>query len=465
MKRRYGCFAAALAASMVLLAPLAPAHAQDSFYAEAAKPYKGVTIRVLDEITPLQETLSKIIPDFEKETGIKVEWELLNHFEVINKGQADMLSGRGYYDAIMLHGFQLGPMISAGVIRPLNDFVANPKLSNPNLATSDFIQNPFKTAAFVGDKQYSFINWNYNQVYWARADLLNNPEEQAAFKAKYGYDLAPATTIEQMRDIAQFFTRKKGEKLAGKTLESDFYGIVLEGIKGGSTFPTLWNNFVKNYGGNLIDASGKPNFDSPETVAALKMWHELWTYAPPGIAEYSLVDVPTVMGNGIAAQSIAWSDFVLGIDKKGVSPYAGQFVYGPIPIKAGSTERFAEAEPSVTVISAASKNPEPTFIFLQWLADRKQQDKLIALGEGGVPIRESSWALPAITGAANKTLYAAMKSTLDVAAAKPKMPKFYEIYDVMSGIAQEVGLGKLTPEAGAKKGQAELLKLCTKCLL
>lgn len=465
MKRLYGCFAAALAASTVLLAPLAPAHAQDSFYAEAAKPYKGTSIRVLDEITPLQETLSKIIPDFEKETGIKVEWELLNHFEVINKGQADMLSGRGYYDAIMLHGFQLGPMISAGAIRPLNDLVANPKLSNPNLATSDFIQNPFKTAAFVGDKQYSFINWNYNQIYWARADLLNNPEEQAAFKAKYGYDLAPATTMEQMRDIAQFFTRKKGEKLAGKVLESDFYGIVLEGIKGGSTFPTLWNNFVKNYGGNLIDAEGKPNFDSPETVAALKMWRELWTYAPPGIAEYSLVDVPTVMGNGIAAQSIAWSDFVLGVDKKGVSPYAGQFVYGPIPIKAGSKERFAEAEPSVTVISAASKNPEPTFIFLQWLADRKQQDKLIALGEGGVPIRESSWALPAITGAANKTLYTAMKSTLDVAAAKPKMPKFYEIYDVMSGIAQEVGLGKLTPEQGAKKGQAELLKLCTKCLL
>ena len=26
--------------------------------------------------------------EFEKETGIKVEWELLNHFEVINKGQA-----------------------------------------------------------------------------------------------------------------------------------------------------------------------------------------------------------------------------------------------------------------------------------------------------------------------------------------------------------------------------------------
>ncbi len=88
-----------------------------------------------------------------------------------------MLSGRGYYDAVMLHGFQLGPMISAGVIRPLDDMVGNPKLANPNLNTSDFIQQPFKTAAFANGKQYSFINWNYNQVYWARADLLNDPGE------------------------------------------------------------------------------------------------------------------------------------------------------------------------------------------------------------------------------------------------------------------------------------------------
>ena len=199
-----------------------------------------------------------------------------------------------------------------------------------------------------------------------------------------------------MRDIAEFFTRKKGEKLAGKPLESDFYGIVLEGIKGGSTFGVLWNNFMKNYGGDIVDAAGKPNFDTPENVAALSMWAQLWKFAPPGIAEYSLVDVPTVMGNGIAAQTIAWSDFVLGVDKPGVSPFAGKFVYAPVPVKAGSTARSAEAEPSVTVISAASKNAEPTFLFLEWLADKKQQDKLIALGQGGVPIRSSSWALPAI---------------------------------------------------------------------
>jgi multiple sugar transport system substrate-binding protein len=465
MKTKSWYRTAAFAVSTLLVAGTA-ASAEESFYATAAAPYKGTTIRVLDEITPLQETLSKIVPEFEKETGIKVEWELLNHFEVINKGQADMLSGRGHYDAVMLHGFQVGPMLTAGVIRPIDDLVQNPKLFNPKLDVADFIPIPYKTLSFANGKQIGFVNWNYNQVYWARADLLNNPEEKAAFKAKYGYELAPAKTIEQMRDIAEFFTRKKGEKLAGKTLDSDFYGIVLEGIKGGSTFGTLWRDFIKNYGGDIMDAEGHPTFDRPENVEALKMWAALWKFAPPGIAEYSLVDVPTVMGKGIAAQTLAWSDFVLGVDKPGVSPFAGQFVYAPIPVKAGaSTPRSAEAEPSITVISAASKHAEATFLFLEWLVDKKQQDKLIALGQGGVPVRESSWALPAIKDSSNKTLYDAMKSTLDVGQAKPRMPKYYEIYDQLSGVAQEVGLGKLSPEEGAKKGQAEMLKLCTKCLM
>ena len=459
------CQRAAVLAAAVVASTL-PAQTQ-SFYAEAAKPYAGTTIRVLDEITPLQETLSKIVPEFQKETGIKVEWELLNHFEVINKGQSDMLSGRAYYDAVMLHSFQFGPLLSAGAIRAIDELLKNSKLSNPALDTQDFIPGPYKSTAFYGGKQYGFINWNYNQVYWARADLLGDSSEQAAFKAKYGYDLGPAKTMEQLRDIAEFFTRKKGATLAGKPLENDFYGIVLEGIKGGTTFTSMWGNFIKNYGGDIIDNNGKPTFDRPENLEAIKMWAALWKFAPPGTAEASLIDVPTIMGNGIAAQTIAWSDFVLGIDRQGKSPFAGKFVYGPIPTKAGrEAQRAADSEPSVTVISAASKNPEATFLFMQWLADKKQQESLINAGQGGVPIRASSWGMPALSQGPLNGLFLAMKSSLEVSAGKPKMPKFYEIYDELSGLSQEIGLGKISPEEGAKRGQQIMVKHCAdKCTL
>jgi len=455
--------AAALAACGLIAA--GSAHAQAWSYKEAGKPYAGTTIHVLDEITPLQEIMKTLVPQFTAETGIKVDYELLNHFEVINKGQADMLSKRGAYDAVMLHAVQVGQMLAAGVLEPIDPFMANKKLFNPGLDLKDMIQPAQDSLTKFGGKTYGFLDWNYNMVYWARADLLGDAGEKAAFKAKYGYDLAPAKTYKQFLDIGEFFTRKAGATLAGQPLKSDFYGILHEGIPGGATLVSVWENMIKNYGGNLFDAQGKPSFDTPQVVAALTLWAKMWKYSPPGQAEYSLVDVPTVMGSGIAAQTIAYSDFVLGIDKPG-APLAGKFVYGGIPINPDyKGPRSAASEPSMLVISKAAKNKEATYLFLQWMVEKSTQKKLIEAGKGGVPVRTSSFAMPEIAKGPSASLFAAMKSTMEVAVAKPRVPKIFEIYDALHPLVQQVGLGKITPEAAAKAGQEKMLAICAKCTL
>ena len=435
-------------------------------YKEAAAPYKGTTVRVLDETTPLQETFAPLVKQFNDETGINVEYELLNHFEVINKGQSDMLSGRGHYDAVMNHPFQLGLLLDAGVLRSIDDLMSNAKLTNPDFDMGDLIEPSFSSLSKFGGKTYGFLNWNYNSVYWARGDLLGDAGEQAAFKAKYGYDLKPAETLQQMRDIAEFFTRKAGEKLAGKTLDSDFYGVVLEGSKGGTTYQHVWFSFVKNYGGRFFDDEGRPMVESAETIAGLKAWADLWEFAPPGMAEYSLIDVPTVMGNGIAAQTIAWSDFVLGIDKPGASDLAGKFVYAPIPRNAESSGGYyAAATPSGMNISVHSKNPEATYLFIQWMAEKSTQKALLAAGKGGVPIRNSSWSDPALTNSNLAGLFEAMRGSMKGGVAEPKLPRQLEMGDAMNGIIQQVGLKSMTPAEGAKALQAALMAICEKCLL
>jgi multiple sugar transport system substrate-binding protein len=59
-----------------------------------------------------------------------------------------------------------------------------------------------------------------------------------------------------------------------------------------------------------------------------------------------------------------------------------------------------------------------------------------------------------------------MKQTLLVAEAKPKMPKILELSDALSAVVQQVGLGRMTPEQGAKEGQAAMVKVCgDKCTL
>lgn len=458
---------ARLAMIAVLLSIGVAASAEAWSYKEAAKPYAGQSITILDEITPLQETMKTLVPEFVKETGIQVDYQLLNHFEVISKGQADMLSGRGAYDGVMVHSPQLGLLLQADVVRPLDDLLANKTVTNPDLDLKDLIQPAWDSVAKFKGKTYGLLDWNYNVVYWARNDVLSHPDEKAAFKKRYGHDLAPAKTLQQMRDIAEFFTRKKGERLAGQALESDFYGVVLEGIKGGTTFWTLWNVFIKNSGGDIFDAEGRPTIDRPENVAGLKLWAEMWKFAPPGQAEYSLIDVPTVMGNGIAAQTLAWSDFVLGIDQPGKSKYAGKFVYAGSPANAKSPNtRSAETEPSMIVISKHSKKAEATYLFLQWLVDKKTQKRFFETSKGaGVPIRESTWSASELKQSRFSALYDAMRETLKYGRAKPKAPKIFEVMDVMSGLVQEVALGRKTAEQGLKEGQEKVLAICKKCTL
>ncbi|WP_286715509.1 extracellular solute-binding protein [Marinobacter sp. tcs-11] len=440
--------------------------AQQWSYAEAAKPYAGTTIRVLDEITPLQETMRRLVPEFVEETGIQVEYELLSHGDVINRGQADLFSGRGHYDAIMLHGLQLGPLLAARVLQPIDGLKTNSTLTNPDLGLDDLIEPANESLVNHGGSQYGFLTWNYNQIYWARADLLNHPDEKAAFEARYGYPLAPAETMQQMRDIAEFFTRKSGEALAGETLRNDFYGIVLEGIPGGTTFTTVWEVFMNNWGGGVFDANGKPQLDAPENIAAVQFWADLWKFAPPGQAEYSLIDVPTVMGNGIAAQSIAFSDFVLGVDRPDGGTYAGQFVYGGIPANADLLDaRSAGGEPSLMALSSHSKKPEATYLFMQWMVDKQTQAKLLEMGGGGVPIRRSSFDLDVMREAERQSLYKAMAASLEYVQAKPKTPNFFDIDNIMGPLVQQVGIGRLSAEDALKEGQRQVSSLCSSCLL
>ena len=98
------------------------------------------------------------------------------------------------------------------------------------------------------------------------------------------------------------------------------------------------------------------------------------------------------------------------------------------------------------------------------MIEKDTQKKLIEAGKGGVPIRTSSFAMAEFSGA-QAPFYAAMKDSMSVMRAKPKVPKIFEIYDALGPIVQQVGLGKLTPEQGAKLGQEKMLAICTKCTL
>ena len=68
-----------------------------------------------------------------------------------------------------------------------------------------------------------------------------------------------AITWDQFRDIGEFFMRKKGDMLAGKPADDDFYGIEFQVGKGYDFFTTSAYEFLWQHGGDIWDETKQPN--------------------------------------------------------------------------------------------------------------------------------------------------------------------------------------------------------------
>src|SRR5207245_5223745 len=117
-----------------------------------------------------------------------------------------------------------------------------------------------------------------------RKDLFTDAPEKAAFKAKYGKELMPPETWEDWLKIGAFFTRKKGEKLAGQTLERDFYGSA-EFAKRGFSFAWFVDRWAAS-GDLYFDENMKPQINSPAAVKALQNFVDSLKNAPPDVRGY-----------------------------------------------------------------------------------------------------------------------------------------------------------------------------------
>ncbi|KKL23240.1 hypothetical protein LCGC14_2427360, partial [marine sediment metagenome] len=70
------------------------------WFMNAAKPFKGMHIKVVSETIPTHEYEAKVLAKaFEEITGIKVSHDLIQEGDVIEKLQTQWASGKNIYDA------------------------------------------------------------------------------------------------------------------------------------------------------------------------------------------------------------------------------------------------------------------------------------------------------------------------------------------------------------------------------
>jgi glycerol transport system substrate-binding protein len=188
------------------------------WFAEAAKPYKGMTVKSCSEtIGPHIYENDVLAKAFEEITGIKVKHSLLEEGEVVDRIARQVQTRRKLYDIFINDADLVGWHLRSGGILNLTEYMngEGKDVTNPNLDLADFL-NPEFGQDFDGN-QLQLPDQQFSALYWFRKDWFDKPEIQKAFKEKYGYDLGVPLNWSAYEDIAEFFTGREidGTKVWG----------------------------------------------------------------------------------------------------------------------------------------------------------------------------------------------------------------------------------------------------------
>jgi glycerol transport system substrate-binding protein len=150
------------------------------WFIKAAKPFKGMNIKVVSETIPTHEYEAKTLATaFEEITGIKVSFDLIQEGDVIEKLQTQWASGQNIYDAWINDSDLIGTHARYGYVVPLSDFMAGEgkDVTLPTLDVDDFMGKSFTTGP--DGKLYQLPDQQFANLYWFRYDWFKRGLQKA----------------------------------------------------------------------------------------------------------------------------------------------------------------------------------------------------------------------------------------------------------------------------------------------
>lgn len=311
------------------------------WFINAAKPFKGMKIKVVSETIPTHEYESKVLAKAFKEiTGIDVTHDLIQEGDVIEKLQTQMQSGENIFDAYINDSDLIGTHYRYGYVVNLTDWMAGEgkDVTLPTLDIDDFMGKSFTTAP--DGKLYQLPDQQFANLYWFRYDWFNRADFKAQFKKLYGYELGVPVNWSAYEDIAQFFSEHVKE-IDGKAV----YGHMDYGKKApdlGWRFTDAWlsmagagdkgipNGKPVDEWGIRVDENDRPVGSSvsrggatngPAAKYSLRKYMEwLRKYAPPGALGMDFYQSLPSLAKGNVAQQIFWyTAFTSSMVEKGTA--------------------------------------------------------------------------------------------------------------------------------------------------
>lgn len=394
---------------------------------EAAQPYKGTNIKAIFLDRPGYAAAIKLLPEFEKKTGIKVNYEIVP-YENSRERQVLDFTGGGEIDVVLTDVVWIGEFAGNGWLEPVKTFTDNAKLADPKLNLKGFFPILLESFGTWGDEVYGLPFDNYSGLLYYNKCTL----QQA------GFDKPPATWDELMNVYAPKLTDAANRK----------YAYALQSRRGETQSADSFMRVLWPFGGSLLDDKFKSNLNSPQSQAGLKFRQDLMKYMPPGIVDYDHAEAVNALAQGNVAMITEWSAFYSTLSDPSKSKITDCLAVATEPAgPAGLKPALGGFSLGVNAQSSDAKKAA-SWLFIQWVTSEEMAKPYIEAG--GVSGRTEVYKDADIQK--RYPFVAPMVASWDggVPDFRPRFAEWPELSEVVAEWGTRMMLGNVSIEQGAQ---------------
>jgi ABC-type glycerol-3-phosphate transport system substrate-binding protein len=432
---RRGRLVATATAAALALAACGSSTGGDETPKAGREAFKGTDLKVLLKEGYEIQAIQKYVPEFEKATGVNVDIEVYDEATARQKLVLDSTSKTGTYDVTSASFWNLPEYVAAGWLQPLDEYMSTAK--DAWLHPEDLPKGAVASMT-VQNKLYALPHTIIGGMMFYRKDVFD----------KLGLQ-APKTT-QDVLDAAKVVKQKRPDLIP-------FSG------RGAPNFATLGTElgWAYGYGSILFDKQNQPHADSPEMKRAMNDYVTLMQdYGPSDAATLTFTQAGEKFSSGQAAMMFDTSGFGTIFEDPKQSKVVGKVGYSLPSGPAGKPLQWLYNEG--LAVTAASKNKNAAWLFLQWRLSRETTTKeLTELGRTDVPslhvLRSPEYATYAKEHNV-QDFTKMLPQSWEKATAEhwPFYPQFAKIGDSFAQQISAAIAGSQTVDAALAKAQQEL---------
>lgn len=301
----------------------------------------------------------------EEETGVRIEFIESGFIDFVEANRAAAANKDGSFDVVLAVTLGAPDLADAGLLRPLDDFVEEhrPSWLDPVFGYGGGAPVVNRLTKHRGET--IIVPWrNHTHVWLYRADLLDDPAEQAAFENAYGRELRFPLTWDEHAEAAEFFHRPDDDPPVYGSIE----------MKSATYQHQNWAmRFVCSGNPNFFyfNEDGSANVNT-EAGRATEEHRRSLGWSEPGALENQPTDNLAVLGSGNAFMT-STNIWMTNVGRREDLPFIDAVKGAVTPGRVIDGDLVRRAMPNSNFVFgvnafADARRQEAAYLFIQWIA-------------------------------------------------------------------------------------------------